>query len=153
MRHCKIQPEATQVDGPQELLLMFTYFCSINDKKMILCGRVYWICHSICWISHPRLCFIAFKLKSYYPVPSHFQFSGRYGSGTGIPSEPEHQTIHSERNDFSADNIPRACARDICMSRNHVYSSKYLYPSLHHLLFVQFSAAHSHTIQTESRDV
>ena len=61
------------------------------------------------------------------------------------------RTIHSERNDFSADNIPRACARDICMSRNHVYSSKYLYPSLHHLLFVQCSSAHSHIIQSRQR--
>ena len=68
---------------------------------MILCATVYWICHSICWISSPRLCFIAFKMISYYPVPSHFQFSGRdgsgtwkkvrNGSGTGIPSDPAYE--------------------------------------------------------------
>ena len=39
-------------------------------------------CLSICWTSHPTQCFIAFNMKSYYPVPSHFQFSGRDGSGT-----------------------------------------------------------------------
>ena len=61
---------------------LFTYSCSIKDEKMILCARVYWICHSICWVFHLRLCFIAFKMKSYYPVPSHFQFSVRDGSGT-----------------------------------------------------------------------
>ena len=27
-------------------------------------------------------------MKFDYPVPSHFQFSGRDGSGTGIPSDP-----------------------------------------------------------------
>ena len=61
---------------------------STNDEKMISCARVYWICHFISWISHPRPCFIAFKMKFNYPVPSHFQFSGRDGSGTGIPSDP-----------------------------------------------------------------
>ena len=61
---------------------LFIYSCSKNDEKMILCARVYRNCHSICWITHPRRCFIAFKMKSYYPVPSHFQFSGRDGSGT-----------------------------------------------------------------------
>ena len=85
---------------------LFTYSCSINDEKMILCARVYRNCHSICWITHPRRCFIAFKMKSYYPVPSHFQFSGRDGSGTwkkvrdgsgtGIPSDPAHQSYKRE---------------------------------------------------------
>ena len=75
---------------------------------MISCARVYWICHFISWISHPRLCFIAFKMKFNYPVPSHFPVSGRDGSGTwkkvqdgsgtGIPSDPAHnpKTIHME---------------------------------------------------------
>ena len=67
---------------------LFIYSCSKNDEKMILCARVYRNCHSICWITHPRRCFIAFKMKSYYPVRSHFQFSGWDGSGTGIPSDP-----------------------------------------------------------------
>ena len=79
---------------------LFIYSCSKNDEKMILCARVYRNCHSICWITHPRRCFIAFKMKCYYPGPSHFQFSGRDrsgtwkkvrdGSGTGIPSDPGH---------------------------------------------------------------
>ena len=83
-----MQLEATQVGGPQELkgdlcsCSPVHLFFSINDEKMILCARVYRICHSICWITHPRRCFIGFKMKSYYPVPSHFQFSGRDGSGT-----------------------------------------------------------------------
>ena len=65
---------------------------------MISCARVYWIFHFISRSFHPRLCFIAFKMKFNYPVPSHFQFSGRDGSGTwkkvrdgsgtGIPSDP-----------------------------------------------------------------
>ena len=107
VRHNKMRPEATQVDGPQELK---GDFCSCSPvhlflinkwRKMILSATVYWICHSNCWISHPRLCFIAFKMKSYYPVPSHFQFSGRDGSGTwkkvrdgsgtGIPSDPAYK--------------------------------------------------------------
>ena len=43
--------------------------------------------------------FVAFKMKFNYPLPSHFQFSGRDGSGTwkkvrdrsgtGIPSDPD----------------------------------------------------------------
>ena len=61
---------------------------SKNDKKMISCARVYWICHLDSWIFHPGLCFISFQKKFNYPVPSHFQFSGRDGSGTGIPSVP-----------------------------------------------------------------
>ena len=71
---------------------------SKNDKKMISCARVYWICHLDSWIFHPGLCFISFQKKFNYPVPSHFQFSGRDGSGTwkkvrdglgtGIPSDP-----------------------------------------------------------------
>ena len=48
---------------------------------MLSCARVYWIFHFISRSFHPRLCFIAFKMKSNYPVPSHFQFSGRDGSG------------------------------------------------------------------------
>ena len=44
---------------------------------MISCARVYWIFHFISRSFHPRLCFIAFKMKFNYPVPSHFQFSGR----------------------------------------------------------------------------
>ena len=55
---------------------------------MTSCARVYWICHFNSWISYPRLCFIAFQMKFNYPVPSHFQFLGRDGSGTGIPSDP-----------------------------------------------------------------
>ena len=71
---------------------------SKNDKKMISCARVYWICHLDNRIFHPGLCFISFQKKFNYPVPSHFQFSGRDGSGTwkkvrdgsgtGIPSDP-----------------------------------------------------------------
>ena len=74
---------------------------SKNDKKMISCARVYWICHLDSWIFHPGLCFISFQKKFNYPVPSHFQFSGRDGSGTwkkvrdgsgtGIPSDPARQ--------------------------------------------------------------
>ena len=55
---------------------------SKNDKKMISCARVYWICHLDSWIFHPGLCFISFQKKFNYLVPSHFQFSGRDGSGT-----------------------------------------------------------------------
>ena len=70
MRHCKVQPGATQVNGPQELREDFcTCSCSPvlakQMAKMISCARVYWIFHLIHWISHPRLCFIAFKLKSH----------------------------------------------------------------------------------------
>ena len=32
-------------------------------------------------------------MKFNYPVPSHFQFSGRDGSGTGIPSDPGPQPL------------------------------------------------------------
>ena len=80
---------------------------SKNDKKMISCARVYWICHLDSWIFHPGLCFISFQKKFNYPVPSHFQFSGRNGSGTwkkvwdglgtGIPLDPDFShTIISE---------------------------------------------------------
>ena len=48
-----------------------------HEEEMILCVRVYWICHSICLISHPRLCFIAFKMKSYCRPGT--QSSGRVG--------------------------------------------------------------------------
>ena len=77
--------KSSQVNWPQALRGNYCTcswsLSSINDEKMISCARVYWICHFNSWISHPRLCFIAFQMKFNYPVPSHFQFSGRDGSG------------------------------------------------------------------------
>ena len=96
--------QSSQVNWPQTLRGNYCTcswsLSSINGEKMTSCARVYWICHFNSWISYPRLCFIAFQMKFNYPVPSHFQFSGRDGSGTwkkvrdgsgtGIPSDPEH---------------------------------------------------------------
>ena len=80
------------------LKLAQSIYSLIYEMDITECTKVYWICLFISWISHPRLCFIAFKMKFNYPVPSHFQFSGRDGSGTwkkvgdgsgtGIPSDP-----------------------------------------------------------------
>ena len=91
---------------------------SKNDKKMISCARVYWICHLDSWIFHPGLCFISFQKKFNYPVPSHFQFSGRDGSGTwkkvrdgsgtGIPSDPD-PVMGQLRRNFSR--YPQGCLR------------------------------------------
>ena len=82
------------------LKLAQSIYSLIYEMDITECTKVYWICLFISWISHPRLCFIAFKMKFNYPVPSHFQFSGRDGSGTwkkvrdgsgtGIPSDPGH---------------------------------------------------------------
>ena len=94
--------QSSQVNWPQTLRGNYCTcswsLSSINGEKMTSCARVYWICHFNSWISYPRLCFIAFQMKFNYPVPSHFQFSGRDGSGTwkkvrdgsgtGIPSDP-----------------------------------------------------------------
>ena len=77
--------QSSQVNWPQALRGNYctcSWSLSSNDEKMISCARVYWICHFNSWISHPRLYFIAFQMKFYYPVPSHSQFSGRDGSGT-----------------------------------------------------------------------
>ena len=48
---------------------------SINDKKMISCVGVYWICHFNSWISHPGLCPFASKrnLITRYPVIFNFR--------------------------------------------------------------------------------
>ena len=95
--------QSSQVNWPQTLRGNYCTcswsLSSINGEKMTSCARVYWICHFNSWISYPRLCFIAFQMKFNYPVPSHFQFSGRDGSGTwkkvrdgsgtGIPSDPD----------------------------------------------------------------
>ena len=98
MRYCKVQPEASQVNGPQALrgdyCICSCSLSSINDKKWFpVLGFI-----GSFTSFHPRLCFIGFKMKFNYPVPSHFQFSGRDGSGTwkkvrdgsgtGIPSDP-----------------------------------------------------------------
>ena len=94
--------QSSQVNWPQTLRGNYCTcswsLSSINGEKMTSCARVYWICHFNSWISYPRLWFIAFQMKFNYPVPSHFQFSGRDGSGTwkkvrdgsgtGIPSDP-----------------------------------------------------------------
>ena len=99
--------QSSQVNWPQTLRGNYCTcswsLSSINGEKMTSCARVYWICHFNSWISYPRLCFIAFQMKFNYPVPSHFQFSGRDGSGTwkkvrdgsgtGIPSDPGYDIV------------------------------------------------------------
>ena len=78
--------QSSQVNWPQALrencCACSWSLSSINDEKMISCARVYWNCLFNSWISHPGLSFISFQMKFNYPVPSHFQFSGRDGSGT-----------------------------------------------------------------------
>ena len=78
--------QSSQVNWPQTLRGNYCTcswsLSSINGEKIASCARVYWICHFNSWISYPRLCFIAFQMKFNYPVPSHFQFSGRDGLGT-----------------------------------------------------------------------
>ena len=92
--------QSSQVNWPQTLRGNYCTcswsLSSINGENMTSCASVFWICHCNSWISYPRLCFIGFQMKFNYPVPGHFQFSGRDGSGnkkwvlggweTGIPS-------------------------------------------------------------------
>ena len=62
----------------------------MNEEKMISFAKVY--CHF--YFLAGFLIFVAFKMKFNYPVPSHFQFSGRDGSGTGIPSDPAYDALN-----------------------------------------------------------
>ena len=58
--------------------------------ELLDCARVYWICHFNSWISHSRLCFIAFQMK--YPVIFNFRvWTGRvlennFGTGRVLGS-------------------------------------------------------------------
>ena len=139
MRYCKVQPEASLVNWPQALterrLLHLFLFTFLNKwQKMISCARVYWIFPFISRSFHPRLCFIAFKMKFNYPVPSHFQFSGRDGSGTwkkvrdgsgtGIPSDPAHQMRKTSIEALFVS--PRAELKFMTLSSNVIF----LLPSL-----------------------
>ena len=100
LSHLVSQVKSGQLASGTERKLLRLFLITFLKKwqKMISCARVYWICHLDSWIFHPGLCFISFQKKFNYPVPSHFQFSGRDGSGTwkkvrdgsgtGIPSDP-----------------------------------------------------------------
>ena len=67
-------------------------------QKMIFCARINWICHFVGCISHPMHAILLLIWNTNYPLPGHFQISGRdgsgnwkkdrVGSGTGIPSDP-----------------------------------------------------------------